>query len=83
VHRFTDGMIAGDERLKRRDGVAVTVNVDGFGTQVVKRAKYEDFVRRTPSVHRGFKLFFKEDSGLFKPRQLKRFRPPPEVVVYE
>ena len=83
VHRFTDGMISDDQALKRRENVAVTVNVDGFGSQVVKKAKYQDFVRRTRSLHKGFKLFFKEDVRLFQPAQLKRFRPVPDVVVYE
>jgi hypothetical protein len=83
VHRFTDGMISDDSQLKRREHVAVTVNVDGFGSRVVKKAKYQDFVARTPSLHKGFKLFFKEDTRIFEPEQLRRFRPPPDVVVYE
>jgi hypothetical protein len=83
VHRFTDDMIARDERLQPFPGVATVVNVDGFGSQVVKVAKYEAFVRRTPRVRRGFKLFYKEDAGLMKPRQVMSMRPRPDVVVYE
>jgi hypothetical protein len=83
VHRFTDGMIARDERLRPFPGVATVVNVDGFGSQTVKIAKYKAFVQRTPGVHRGFKLFYKEDLRTMTPAQVMRLAPRPDVVVYE
>jgi hypothetical protein len=83
VHRFTDGMIARDERLHAFPGVATVVNVDGFGSQVVKVAKYHSFVRRTPQVRRGFKLFYKEDLHTMAPAAVMRLSPRPDVVVYE
>jgi hypothetical protein len=82
VHRFTPGMIKGAVKPRRR--VAVTINVDGFGTRVVKRAKYQSFAHQhARGVFDGFKLFFKEDTRIFRPSQLKAFRPVPDVVVYE
>src|SRR3954447_21283803 len=82
VHRFTPGMIKG--RVKPRRRVAVTINVDGFGTRVVKRARYQSFTRQhVRGVFDGFKLFFKEDTRIFRPSQLQPFRPVPDVVVYE
>jgi hypothetical protein len=83
VHRFTDGMIARDERLRAFPGVATVVNVDGFGTRGIKVAKYKDFVARTPGVRRGFKLFYEEDPDLMRPRQVMGMVPHPDVVVYE
>src|SRR3954451_12509108 len=82
VHRFTPGMIKGTVKPRRR--VAVTINVDGFGTRVVKRAKYQSFAHQhARGINDGFKLFFKEDTRIFRPRQLRAFRPVPDVVVYE
>ena len=82
VHRFTEGMIAG--RLKRRAHVAVTVNVDGFGQRAIKRVKYERFAHGLDrGLRHGFKLFFKEDTGLLTPGAVGRLRPRPDVVVYE
>jgi hypothetical protein len=83
VHRFTDDMITRDERLRPFPGVATVVNVDGFGSQTVKVAKYRNFVKRTPRVHRGFKLFYKEDLRTMSPRSVMALRPRPDVVVYE
>jgi hypothetical protein len=83
VHRFTFDMISRDERLVPFPGVATVVNVDGFGSQVVKVAKYKAFAARTPRLRRGFKLFYREDAGLMRPSRVLRMRPRPDVVVYE
>jgi hypothetical protein len=83
VHRFTDDMIGRDERLRPYPGVATVVNVDGFGSQTVKLAKYGNFIRRTPQVRRGFKLFYKEDLHTMTPSQVMRMGRRPDVIVYE
>jgi hypothetical protein len=83
VHRFTENMIIGEDQLKPRRNVAVTVNVDGFGGREVKIAKYKAFAQRAPGLHNGFKLFYHEDLNLLPPRRVLRIRPRPELVVYE
>lgn len=83
IHRFTDGMIRDDQNLKPRPHLAVTINVDGFGAPPIKVAKYESFARKARGLHDGFKLFYKEDTNLMQPRDVRRLRPRPEVVVYE
>ena len=84
VHRFTDGMITNEARLKPRRNVAVTLNVDGFGTSVVKVDRYRAFAHPHGSgLYNGFKLFYHEDAHTMAPRQVLRVRPRPELVVYE
>jgi hypothetical protein len=84
VHRFTHDMIRDQQQIKRRRGLAITMNVDGFGARAVKVAKYEDFARARPrGTYNGFKLFYEEDTGLMRPREVARLRPRPRVVVYE
>jgi hypothetical protein len=83
VHRFTDNMISRADRLRTIGGVRTVVNVDGFGSNSVKIAKYKSFVRSTPHVGRGFKLFYKEDVKTMTPRQVMALSPRPDVVVYE
>jgi hypothetical protein len=83
LHRFTQDMIAGQDDLKARPGLAITINVDGFGGQAVKRVKYKQFAAENTRFFNGFKLFYEEDSGLMRPRQVVHLRPPPNVVVYE
>ena len=68
------------------------MNMDGFGTAELKKGVY-DRLRRQPTPpaapdrlggpYNGFKLFFREDTGLMSPRDVLGLRPAPDVVVYE
>ena len=83
VHRFTDDMIARADRLRPVAGVQTVINVDGFGSTSVKIAKYQSFVHTTPTMRRGFKLFYKEDVKTMSPQAVMAMTPRPDVVVYE
>ncbi len=83
VHQFTPDMIRNKERIARRLGLAVTMNVDGFGNQANKIGKYHEFTSELTRFHNGFKLFYEEDTDLMSPAQVLGLRPPPDLVVYE
>ena len=83
VHRFTGDMIDDEDELERHPGVALVVNVDGFGDQPNKISKYREFTRGRRDRHHGFKLFYREDLNLMRPREVLRLRPQPDLVVYE
>ncbi len=84
VHRFTAEMIADVERLRSYPGVAVVLNVDGFGEEAAKVAKYDELhPGRRSHLFTGFKLFFEEDAGLMRPGDVLALRPAPDLVVYE
>jgi hypothetical protein len=83
VHQFTDDMIAGKSTLRGAPGVALTINVDGFGDRPNKLSKYEAFTSAPPRFNDGFKVFYKEDTNLMRPASVLGLRPPPDVVVYE
>jgi hypothetical protein len=68
----------------------VVMNMDGFGTPLMKKGVYDRLsqpTRRGPGSlggpYNGFKLFFREDTGLMSPRDVLALRPAPDVVVYE
>jgi hypothetical protein len=83
VHQFTEDMISDKQRVARPRGLAVTMNVDGFGTRAAKVSKYRLFTTDGKRFHDGFKLFYREDTGLMKPRSVLALQPPPDLVVYE
>ncbi|MEA2444397.1 MAG: hypothetical protein QOJ12_1689 [Thermoleophilales bacterium] len=83
IHQFTDNMIPDKQRLLRVPELALTINIDGFGDQPNKIAKYNEFQRGDRGFHKGFKLFYEEDTDLMSPKQVLRLRPRPEIVVYE
>ncbi len=82
IHQFTDDMVD-HTRVKQREGLAMVLNVDGFGGREIKVAKYRNFAREAKEFHHGFKLFYEEDTDLMTARQVLRMRPRPELVVYE
>ena len=81
IHQFTSDMVRRRQTLQRPPGVAPVLNVDGFGDQAQKKAKYTELSQRR--LTNGFKLFYKEDTGLFSPAQVRRLEPMPRFVVYE
>jgi hypothetical protein len=83
VHQFTENMITNKQRLQRHPGIALTINVDGFGDRPNKVSKYEAFTSEAVRFNDGFKLFYEEDTNLMKPSSVLALRPPPDVVVYE
>jgi predicted small lipoprotein YifL len=83
VHQFTEGMIQRRELLRPYANVAIVLNVDGFGDQPNKIAKYHQLAGLSDFAFNGFKLFYGEDIGLMTPRQVLRLKPPPDLVVYE
>ena len=83
VHRFTGDMIQAEDELERHPGVALVVNVDGFGDRPNKISKYREFTKDLRRRFNGFKLFYEEDVNLMKPDQVLRLNPEPDLVVYE
>jgi hypothetical protein len=83
VHEFTDDMVP-EAQLKPRKGLAYVLNVDGFGGQSLKIAKYKGFAAQGKGFRRGFKLFYEEDTKpMMTAAQVMRLQPRPDVVVYE
>jgi hypothetical protein len=94
VHQFTDGMVKDRDKVLDRAGIAIVHNIDGFGTADVKKNVYVQLVYHSGSAtvppplpgggrFNGFKLFYKEDTGMMKPEQALGLRPVPDVIVYE
>jgi hypothetical protein len=83
VHQFTPTMIRDKPLVQQRPGLALTMNVDGFGDRANKVAKYRQFTSEAARFNDGFKLFYEEDTGLIAPRGVLALHPPPDLVVYE
>jgi hypothetical protein len=83
VHQFTDSMIQNKQHLRRRPGLALVLNVDGFGDQPNKISKYVAFTHPRTRLRSGFKLFYREDTNMMTPAEVLKLRPRPDLVVYE
>src|SRR3954452_2434887 len=83
VHQFTENMVQRKQLLTQPPGVALVLNVDGFGDQPNKISKYREFTHPRTGFHSGYKLFYKEDTNLMTPAEVLKLRPRPDLVIYE
>jgi hypothetical protein len=83
VHQFTPNMIAGKQQVRALPGLAMTMNVDGFGDRPNKISKYRLFTHDGTRFRRGYKLFYEEDTNLMTPRSVLALQPRPDFIVYE
>ena len=87
VHRFTQGMVTGYERIKKLPEVQVVIDMDGFGDKVLKRSTYLRYIYKEPVMFTGFKLFYKNDNKgpweIYTPDELLKFTPKPIYIQYQ
>lgn len=82
VHQFRLDMLPDKTRIRHSALVDVVLDMDGFGSQSLKRASYRA-VMRQPLAFAGIKLFYKQDTQLFAPEQVMALQPVPSVIVYQ
>ena len=90
VHRFTQGMITGYEKIKKLPEVQVVMDMDGWGDKTLKRSTYLRYIYREPVMFTGFKLFYKNDTkkdkdGIYNTRMKNylKFTPKPIYIQYQ
>ncbi len=87
IHRFTQRMVTDFSAIKPLPQVQIVMDMDGFGSPVLKRSTYKDFIARQPVQFTGFKLFYKNDvkigGRLMSPAQVLRLSPQPSYILYQ
>ena len=87
VHRFTQGMVKNYKDIKIVPEVQVVMDMDGFGSKVLKKSTYLRYIYREPVHFTGFKLFYKNDNKndwtMYTPEELVKFTPKPMYIQYQ
>ncbi|MGK2864329.1 MAG: hypothetical protein ACSLE0_20530 [Chitinophagaceae bacterium] len=88
IHRFTQGMVTGYEKIKKLPEVQVVMDMDGFGDKTLKRSSYLRYIFREPVQFTGFKIFYKNDNtpkagGMYSPSELLHYTPRPIYIQYQ
>lgn len=83
VHQFGNGIIQNKDKIHPTSHVEVPLNYDGFGDPDVKMASYGKLVRKQGMQYGGFKLFYKNDTPMLKPKQVLKLDPAPAVINYQ
>jgi hypothetical protein len=87
VHRFTQGMIKNYKEIKKVPEVQIVIDMDGFGSKILKKDTYKSYIYREPVQFTGFKLFYKNDNKnnwkMYSPEELVKFTPKPIYIQYQ
>ena len=87
VHRFTQGMVTGYDKIKKVPEVQVVMDMDGFGAKILKQDTYRQYIYKEPVQFTGFKLFYKNDNAgtaeMFTPGELLQLTPKPVYIQYQ
>ncbi len=87
IHRFTQRMVTGYDRITRDPRVQVVMHMDGWGPPRLKRDTYNAYIYREPVQFTGFKIFYKNDtrrgSPLMTPDDLLTLTPVPLYIQYQ
>jgi hypothetical protein len=83
IHRFTEGMLRGHDRIRLDPRVQIVVTMDGFGPPSLKRDSYRRFVAGQPVQYTGFKLFYEQDVPLMGVDAVLALLPAPLLVIYQ
>jgi hypothetical protein len=84
VHRFTQGMVTNYKNIKLVPEVQVVIDMDGFGSKVLKQDTYKAYIYREPVQFTGFKLFYKNDKpAMYTPEELLKLTPIPIYIQYQ
>jgi hypothetical protein len=83
VHQFRIDMLPNKKGIRESPTVDVVLNMDGFGSQSLKRSSYRTVMQHGPLEFAGIKLFYRQDTNLFSPAQVMALTPKPSVVIYQ
>jgi hypothetical protein len=87
VHRFTERMVTDFRDIKPLPEVQIVMDMDGFGSPVLKTSTYKSYIARQPVQFTGFKLFYKNDvkigGALMTPAQVLSLSPQPSFILYQ
>ncbi len=88
VHRFTQRMVTNYKNIKKVPEIQIVMNMDGFGSKILKKSTYVDYIYREPVQFTGFKLFYKNDSrnnpnGMYTPEEILALKPKPIYIQYQ
>jgi hypothetical protein len=87
VHRFTLGMLTNYDKITTLPEVQIVINMDGFGSPILKKNSYYYFVYKLPVQFTGFKLFYKNDvktgGRMMTPFDVLQLQPRPIYIQYQ
>jgi hypothetical protein len=80
-------MVTNYKKIKKVPEVQIVMDMDGFGSKVLKKSTYMRYIYREPVQFTGFKLFYKNDNKndwqMYAPEEVLKFTPKPIYIQYQ
>ena len=88
IHRFTEDMVTNYQNIRPLPEVQIVIEMDGWGSQELKKATYAHVIYNEPVQFSGFKLFYKNDirtkgSMMLTPTEVLKLQPIPSYIQYQ
>ena len=83
VHQFRVDMLPDKPAIRKSALVDVVLNMDGFGSQALKRSSYRAIMRQGQFPFAGIKVFYQYDDPLLAPADIMALKPVPSVIIYQ
>jgi hypothetical protein len=83
VHQFTPDEILNRNLIVKRPGLALVLDIDGYGGPLTKTLKYDQLTIGTDRFFHGFKLYYRHDPDLMSSQAVLGLRPTPDVIIYQ
>ena len=83
LHQFVDRMLPDPEQYAALPEVELTIDMDGYGSQLAKLRNYQAFALAPHAERAGIKLFYDWDTLLLSPERLQALEHPPDLVIYQ
>lgn len=88
IHRFTEDMVTNYQNIQPLPEVQIVIEMDGWGSQELKRATYAHVIYDEPVQFSGFKIFYKNDvrtpgSKMLTPEEILKLQPIPSYIQYQ
>jgi hypothetical protein len=83
VHQFKLDMLPDKAQIGQSPVVDLVLDMDGFGSQALKRDTYRTIMNQKALPFAGMKLFYEQDRNLFTPAEVLQMKPQPSVVIYQ
>ncbi len=88
IHRFTDDMVTGYDKIKNVPEVQVVMHMDGWGGKPLKKETYRRCIVTQPVNWTGFKIFYgndtkKDKNALLSPEEVLALNPQPIYIQYQ
>lgn len=83
LHQFAALMLPDKANIRTNPLVDIVTDMDGFGSQALKRKHYEWYVHDELIQFAGMKLFLTQDTPLFTAEEVMNLDPVPDVIIYQ